>query len=273
MKIDQHTALYMVLGRPIVHSLSPIMQNAAFSAKGINAVYLAFETEDLRDAVRGLRALNIKGASVTIPFKSQIIPYLDEIDPLASRIGAINTIVNGKGRLTGYNTDATGALKALEERISLSGKSCLIIGAGGTARAIGTALKDKGVNIWIANRSSDRGKSLAASLGCPFIQLKDLGDIQTDLMIQTTPVGMYPDVELCLVPEHMLKKGVVVMDVIYNPIETKLLRLAKRNGCHTINGLHMFVFQGSEQFRIWTGLDPPIDLMTQTVQKALEKRL
>jgi shikimate dehydrogenase len=272
VKIDQHTALYMVLGRPIGHSLSPVMHNAAFSAKGINAVYLASETEDLEGAVRGLRALNIKGASVTIPFKSQIIPYLDEIDPLARRIGAINTIVNGKGRLAGYNTDASGALRALEGSISLSGKDCLIIGAGGTARAIGTALKDKGVNIWIANRSPERGNSLAASLECPFIQLNDLGDIQADLMIQTTPVGMYPEIDLCPVPEHILKKGSVVMDVIYNPIETKLLRLAKRNGCHTINGLHMFVFQGAEQFRMWTGLDPPIDVMTRSVRKALGER-
>lgn len=272
MKIDQHTILYGVLGRPVGHSLSPTMHNAAFSAKGINAVYLAFETEDLEGAVRGLKALNIKGASITIPFKSQIIPYLDEIDPLASRIGAINTIVNRDRRLMGFNTDASGALRALEERIALSGKSCLIIGAGGAARAIGTALKEKGVNISIANRSPDRGNSLAASLECPFVQLKDLGDTKTDLMIQTTPVGMYPDVDLCPIPEHMLKKGSVVMDVIYNPIETKLLKLAKRNGCHTINGIHMFVFQGSEQFRMWTGLDPPIDVMTRSVRKALEKR-
>lgn len=272
MIMDQHTALYGVLGYPISHSLSPIMHNAAFSASGLNAVYIAFETEDIEGCAKGMKALGIKGMSITIPHKSSVMPFLDEVDDLAKKIGAINTIINGGGKLIGYNTDALGALKALEDKIELYGKTCLIIGAGGAARAIGFSLKQSGVRLNITNRTVRRGEELASSLGCPFVHLREVEGIQVDLLIQTTPVGMYPHVDQCPVPEHILKEGMVVMDIIYNPLETRLLKMAKVCGCVTVSGLKMFINQGAEQFRLWTGINPPVNVMNHAVKEALLKR-
>jgi len=271
MIINQRTKLYGVVGYPIAHSLSPVMHNAAFSERDLNAVYLAFETRDIEDCLKGIKGLGIRGMSVTMPHKSVVIPFLDEVDGLAKRLGAVNTIVNNKGRLIGYNTDAVGALKALEEKTELSGKTCLIIGAGGAARAIGLILKENGIELKVANRSAEPGRALARSLACPFIPLDHLEKTSTDILIHTTPVGMTPKKDHCLVPEHTLKKGMVVMDIVYNPIETRLLTMAMSRGCLTINGLGMFIHQGAEQFRLWTGLEAPVDAMTRAVEQALMK--
>ena len=270
MIIDQKTQLYGVVGSPIVHSLSPTMHNIAFSERGLNAVYLAFETKDIDGCIRGIRALGIRGLSVTTPHKSAVIPLLDEVDGLAKRIGAVNTVANDEGRLVGYNTDAMGALKALEEKMELPGKTCLIIGAGGAARAIGFILRHHGVRLTICNRSIGRGENLASSLGCPFIPLREAKGIQADLLIQTTPVGMYPHEDQCIISPGMLKEGMLVMDIIYNPLETRLLRMAKARGCLAIDGLGMFIHQGAEQFRLWTGLEAPLSAMTRAVEKALK---
>jgi shikimate dehydrogenase len=272
MMIDQHTALYGVIGNPVRHSLSPALHNAAFSATGLNAVYLAFETGNIEGCVRGIKALDIKGASVTIPFKTAVIPYLDKINPLARRIGAVNTILNDNGWLKGYNTDAIGAVKALEEKIDLRGMTCLVIGSGGAARAIGFILKERDVPMSIANRSSGRGKELARSLGCPYIPLHKIGETRADVLIQTTPVGMYPCVDQCPVPEQILVEGLIVMDIVYNPFETRLIRLAKARGCITINGISMFIHQAAEQLRLWTGIDPPVGVMSHAVKEALLKQ-
>jgi len=271
MIIDQHTGLYCVIGKPIGHSLSPVMHNAAFSATGTNAVYLAFATDDVRGALNGMKTFGIKGASVTLPLKTEVLPYLDALDPMAEKIGAVNTIVNNHGRMTGYNTDGIGALKALEEKIPVSGKRCIILGAGGAARAIAFVLRENAVNVTVVNRSSERGKALAHSLGCPFVPLNKIGEITPDILIQTTPVGMYPDVDQCPVPEHILEKRMVVMDIIYNPFETRLMKLAKARGCVTISGAGMFVHQGAEQFRLWTGIDPPVDVMRHVVNHTPRK--
>jgi shikimate dehydrogenase len=198
-----------------------------------------------------------------------VIPLLDEVDDLAGRIGAANTIINRDGRLIGYNTDGIGALKALKEGTELSGKSCIIIGAGGAARAIAYVLMEKGIELTVANRSVERGKTLCRALGCRFIDLEGLLREKTDILINTTPVGMAPGYGLCLVPEQALRDGMVVMDIVYNPLETRLIAMARSRGCITINGLAMFVYQGAEQFRLWTGLEPPIKEMTEAVKKAL----
>lgn len=269
MKINQHTQLYGVIGNPVRHSLSPAMHNAAFEAKGINAVYLAFEVSDLEGCLSGVRSMEIKGLSVTIPFKEDVIPFLDEVDPLAKGIGAVNTIVNDNGSLKGYNTDAMGALLALKERISLPGKRVCIIGAGGAARAIGYILKDREMEVTIANRSQARGVSLAQTLGCRFVDLKDLAKAGYDVLINTTPVGMSPDIEGCPVTEDALREGMVVMDIIYNPFKTKLLAMAEARGCLIINGLPMFIHQGAEQFRLWTGVNAPADVMNDAVKDVL----
>ena len=270
MTIDRNTDLYGVIGHPLGHSLSPTMHNAAFSAKGLNAVYLAFETKEIEDALKGMRALGFKGMSITIPHKSSVISLLDHVDRLAERIGAVNTIVNDKGRLVGHNTDGLGALKALEEKTEVSGKTCLMVGAGGAARAIGYVLKEQGVDLTLTNRSHGRGQDLADSLECPFIPLDKAEDVQADLLIQTTSVGMHPHDEECLLSPNALKPGTVVMDIVYNPLETKLLTTAKTRGCVTINGLGMFIHQGVEQFRLWTGLDAPVKAMADAVEEALK---
>ena len=271
MIIDQHTCLYGVVGYPLRHSLSPMMHNAAFLARGLNAVYVAFETRDIDGCLKGMKALGIRGMSVTLPHKSSVIPLLDKVDDLAKKIGAVNTIVNEDGRLVGYNTDTIGVFKALEEKIELSGKTCLIIGAGGAARAIGFILKKNGVAIKVANRSTERGRALAFSLACPFIPLDEMEKAAADLLIHTTPIGMTPYNYKCIVPECMLKKGMAVMDIIYNPIETRLLAIARKRGCLTINGLGMFIHQGAEQFRLWTGINPPIRAMHRAVKEVLRK--
>ncbi len=272
MTINQDTDLYGVIGYPLGHSLSPIMHNAAFSAKGLNAVYLAFETKHIEDALKGMRALGIKGMSVTLPHKSSVISLLDRVDRLAERIGAVNTVVSDKGRLVGHNTDGLGALKALKQKTEVSGKTCLIIGAGGAARAIGYVLKEQGADLTFTNRSHGRGQDLADSLECPFIPLDKAEDVQADLLIQTTSVGMHPHDGECLLSPNAMKPGTVVMDIVYNPIETKLLSIAKTRGCVTINGLSMFIHQGVEQFRLWTGLDAPVKAMASAVEQAFKAR-
>ncbi|MBN1832372.1 MAG: shikimate dehydrogenase [Deltaproteobacteria bacterium] len=269
--MDQHTDIYGVIGHPLTHSLSPIMQNAAFVEKGLNAIYLAFDTENVEDALKGMRALGLKGMSVTIPHKSSVIPLLDQVDDPAKQIGAVNTIVNDRGRLIGYNTDAFGALEALKEKTQVFGKTCLILGAGGAARAIGYILKKQGADLTLANRSRVRGEELANFLECPFIPLEKVADVQVDLLIQTTSVGMYPNNNESIVPSDALNPVTVVMDIVYNPIETKLLTTAKDLGCVTVNGLGMFIRQGAEQFKLWTGLEAPFETMRSVVEEALRK--
>ena len=272
MKIDQHTQLYGVIGNPVRHSLSPTMHNAAFEAVGINAVYLAFETGDLEGVAKAMKALPIKGISVTIPHKITIIDYLDDLHPLARQIGSVNTVLNQDGCLVGYNTDATGALRALEENVRLEGTHCLIVGAGGAARSIAFALKEIGAIVTITNRTSSKGASLAETIGCRFVPWEHMDHIDAKLIVQTTPVGMSPNVDACPIPVSILKPGTVVMDIIYNPMRTKLLRLAESRGCQVIDGVSMFVHQGAEQFRLWTKLDPPLDLMEKVVKEALKKQ-
>ncbi len=269
MRLDAHTVLYGVLGSPVRHSISPAIHNAAFEAKGLNGVYLAFETTDLPGSLAGTKALSFGGLSITLPFKSAVIPLLDQLDPLAEKIGAVNTIRNEGGKLIGFNTDGPGALKALDAVTDVSGKRCLLVGAGGAARAIGYVLRRRGVEIVVANRSADRGKSLAAFLRGRYIPLADADRIEADLLIQTTSAGMFPVTDQVPVSLEALREGMVVMDVVYNPLKTKLLRLAEERGCMPVNGLDMFIYQGAEQFRLWTGLEPPVEIMREAAMKSL----
>jgi shikimate dehydrogenase len=267
--IDRQTQIYGVIGYPLGHTLSPVMHNAAFKAVGLNACYLAFETRDLPGALAGMKARGVRGLSVTIPYKTAVVPLLDEVDDLAGKIGAVNTIINQQGRLIGFNTDALGALKALREKTQLAGKTGLMVGAGGAARAIGFLLKEQGVCLTLTNRSREKGEALADFLNCLFLPLEEINRVEADLLVQTTPVGMVPHEDQCLLGPQNLKKGMIVMDVIYNPLETRLLRMARDLGCTAINGLPMFIHQGAEQFRRWTGLHPPLAEMTQAVGTAL----
>ncbi len=269
--------VYGVIGNPIEHSLSPVMHNAAFEALGLDAIYLAFRVaeHDLGDAIRGAKSLGIAGLNVTIPLKEKALAFV-EADDIASRIGAINTIDFTSGTPTGYNTDGIGALTVLKERVGeIRGKEVLILGAGGAARAIAFYLDTEGARLTIANRTEDRAAMLASSLhNADFISLSEeelkrhIKD--ADILINTTSVGMYPRADATLVNAGMMHSRLVVFDIVYNPAETKLLREAKKAGVQTIiEGVKMLVYQGAASFRIWTGMEPPVEVMESAVRKAL----
>jgi len=268
-RIDAQTALYAVLGNPVGHSLSPVMHNAAFAHAGHNGVYVALEVVDLPAAVSGLRAMDVAGASVTIPFKTAVIDYLDAVDPAAAAIGAVNTIVNDNGRLIGVNTDGRGALRALTEIAPVAGQTVAVIGAGGAARAIAHALKPAGARVIIVNRGAARGEKLAVELDADFVPLADFSGKGCDAVVNTTPVGMRPHPDAMPLDEKILRPGMVVMDAVYNPLTTRLLAAADRAGCRCVSGVEMFVYQGAMQFELWTDRSAPVALMRSVVLAAL----
>lgn len=270
--MKKETALFGVIGHPIGHSLSPLMHNAALDHAGVDAVYLAFDVTDLAGALAGVRALSIRGLSVTIPHKEAVMAHLDVLDPLAERIGAVNTIDNRDGRLTGYNTDAAGALAALSGVVDIAGVDVAVLGAGGAARAIGFAVREAGGRVTILNRSREKGERLAEDIGAAFRPLAEFRGRRRGVVINTTSVGMHPHADEIPVPEKELAEGMVVMDIVYNPLRTRLLASAESRGCRTIDGLAMFVRQGAAQFELWTGEKAPVDLMARTVRVALEER-
>lgn len=270
MEIDVNTFLYGIIGAPLGHTLSPAVHNPAFRAYGMNAVYLAFETMDPLACLKAAKALPIKGLSVTIPYKSLIVEHLDFVEPTAAEIGAVNTVVNREGKLHGFNTDAPAAIEALENRINLEESNCLIVGAGGAARAVGFALKGVCRSLTIANRTRRRAESLAMSLGCHWVPLSEATNVKADLIINTTPVGMHPQTGSIPVPKRTLEYASAVMDIIYRPKQTALLDLAAQMGCVTIDGEEMFLRQAAAQFRLWTGLEAPFDLMRGAFELAMK---
>ena len=264
-KINTQTQLYAVFGNPVRHSLSPIMLNRAFAEVGFNGVYLASRVTDIRAAMAAVRTFGIQGASITIPHKIAVMDTLDEVDPQALKIGAVNTVVNQGGRLCGYNSDGTGAVRALMEKTIVQGTDIAVIGAGGAARAIGFCLQENGGRVTILNRSHQRGEYLARDLEADFIPLGDLKEIPERILINTTPVGMSPDTEDMPLPPQLLHKDMLVMDIVYNPLETAFLKYAKTIGCQTIDGVAMFVYQGAIQFSLWTGMQAPVTAMRRAV--------
>jgi shikimate dehydrogenase len=267
--IDSNTSLLGLIGNPVEHSLSPVVHNQAFAAAGYNAIYLAFKISDLDSAIKGIKALNFKGVSVTIPHKVDVMQYLDAVDDVAAKIGAVNTIVNRQGKLIGYNTDCEGALAALRSQTAVEDKSVAVIGAGGAARAIGFGLRSTNGQLTIFNRSRANGECLAADLQAEFLPLSDWRPDHYEILINTTPVGMYPDTDATPVPKENLTKEMVVMDIVYNPLKTRFLREAEAQGCRTISGISMFVFQAALQFALWTGAKAPVDIMQRAVLEAL----
>jgi shikimate dehydrogenase len=271
--IDANTSLYGLIGNPVAHSLSPLMHNQAFAATGCNAVYLAFCVSDPGAALKSIKALNLRGLSVTLPHKLAVMEYLDDIDPTAAKIGAVNTIVNRNGRLMGYNTDCQGAIDALQTRTTIDGKSVAIIGAGGAARAIGFGLMAVAKRLTILNRTRKTGEQLAADLQADYSALDDCQVNRYDILINTTPVGMHPDTDATPMAKQALSKDMVVMDIVYNPLNTRFLKEATDSGCRTIGGLDMFVFQGAHQFELWTGKQAPVGVMREAVLQALQTNL
>jgi shikimate dehydrogenase len=279
MDINPHTQLCGLIGNPVEHSLSPAIHNAAFQKLGLNFVYLAFRVEAIGDAIKGLRALgNFRGASVTIPHKVAAVPFLDSVEPTASHIGAINTIVAAGGVLTGYNTDATGALRALRESgVALNGRQVVMLGSGGAARAIAFALgAETGIDhltilgideqeraVLVRDLRSKTGMAVQESLLDEGMLRKVLPD--THVLIHCTPIGMSPKVHQTSVPATLLHPGLTVMDIVYNPRDTQLLKDAKAAGCRVIPGLEMFLYQAAAQFELWTNQAAPVDVMRKVL--------
>ncbi|WP_458354851.1 shikimate dehydrogenase [Peribacillus frigoritolerans] len=272
--------IYGVMGDPIAHSMSPDIHNDAFEKENIEAVYHHFHVtkEGLNDAVKGMKALGIEGFNITIPHKTSIIPFLDEVDELALAIGAVNTVVNKNGRFIGYNTDGKGFFKSLCDEISgdIKAKKTLVIGAGGAARAIYFTLVKEGVKqVDIANRTKERAAQLVSD--CPYDKVSKALSIieaeeslsQYDLIIQTTSSGMSPELDHSPIKVDQLKAGAIVSDIIYNPLQTKLLREAGEKGAETQNGLGMFINQAALAFEIWTGIMPDTARMTDIVLNKL----
>ncbi|MFZ0483621.1 MAG: shikimate dehydrogenase [Desulfobacterales bacterium] len=272
MNINSDTNLFAVLGDPVSHSLGPVMHNTAFSELGYNGTYLAFRVKDIGKAVVGIKALGIKGASITIPHKVSVMDFLDELDDTAQKIGAVNTILNKKDVLIGYNSDGIGAVKALFERTTIEDKNVVILGAGGAARAIGFAIISEGGRVTVINRTLTKGEKLAKDLGADFQPISKLNQTACHILINTTPVGMFPDIDAMPIRKQDLDKAMVVMDVVYNPLKTRLLRAAENIGCQTIDGVSMFVYQGAFQLELWTGMKAPVDVMKKAVLNALGKK-
>ncbi len=282
--ISGKTRLCGIIGDPIEHTMSPVMHNAAFKNKGVDCAYLAFRVkkEELGKAIEGMRALNMRGLNITIPHKVAVIQFLDELDHLADKIGAVNTIVNNGGVLRGYNTDATGFLQALRERgVEPRGKRVVILGAGGASRAISFILAERGSSLAILNRTWDRAKICADRISKIFqseatalkLDRENLAAAlsEADILVNTTSIGMSPDINETPVTSNLLKPGLVVFDIVYNPIKTRLQREAEVAGATVISGLDMLVWQGASAFEKWTGLKAPVELMKQEVIKLLEK--
>lgn len=275
-----------IIGDPIGHSMSPVIHNAAFEKMGIDYLYVPFRVkkEALGEAIQGMRALNIRGLSVTIPHKVTVIPFLDELDPLAERIGAVNTIVNDDGVLRGYNTDATGFLQTLLERgVEPEKKNVVILGAGGASRAISFILAERGAHLVILNRllELDWAEELASRISQIFtkevealeLNEENLAKVleKADIVVNATSVGMSPNIDETPIPAKLLKPGLIVFDIVYNPIKTRLLREAEAAGAKTISGFNMFVWQGVLAFELWTGMKAPVKLMREEAIKGLQE--
>jgi shikimate dehydrogenase len=282
MRISGKTRVCGVIGDPIEHTLSPAMHNAAFEQLKLDYVFLAFKVKaaEVENAIRGMRGLGIHGLNVTMPHKNAVIDYLDEVDETAKFLGSVNTILNDNGRLRGFSTDGAGALNALQENgVNPRGKKLLLLGAGGAAKAIAFALAKEVEELVLLNRTPEKTKALTEALSSEFDK-KVTGETLTpraiqknmqdaDILINATSVGMHPHVGQSLVAPQWLKPDLTVMDIVYNPTETKLAKDAKAAGARVISGVEMLIYQGAASFEIWTGCAAPVKVMRKTVLSEL----
>ena len=277
--IDTSTRLCAVIGNPVEHSLSPLIHNAAFDAAGLNYVYLAFRVDDVQGCLTGMRALpGFRGLSVTIPHKLAVLERLDEIDPMARHVGAVNTVCNESGRLIGSTTDGPGALRAFDEAgISLEGKRVLFVGAGGAVRSVAfaMAMQARCSGITILGRTRSRVEAITGDLLARTQGIVRSGNLSDDLaeamaaheiIVNGTPLGMYPhggnDTPI---PKELLSQDHVVFDMVYRPMKTRLIREAEAAGCRTLLGIEMLIHQAALQFETWTGIRAPVDVMRSAV--------
>ena len=280
--ITAKTKLCGLIGDPVEHSLSPAMHNAAFRALGLDYAYLPLRVrrEDLPAAIAGVRAFNIRGLNITIPHKVEVIGLLDEIDRPARQIGAVNVLLNDSGRLTGYNTDAQGFLHMLTGHgIEPQAKNVVVLGAGGAARAICFALASRGATLTILNRTAARAQACAEDVSKTFSTQIRVLDLDREnlayalqgaaMLVNATSVGMLPDAGVSPVDPDLLGAHLTVVDIVYNPGQSKLLKEARKAGAKTINGLEMLTWQGALAFEKWTGRQPPLDIMRRAAATAL----
>lgn len=283
MMITGKTKVVGVIGHPIEHSMSPPMHNNAFKQLDMDWVYVAFHVlpENIGKLMESCKTLDIKGLNVTIPHKTAVIPFLDEIDPIAEKIGAVNTIQFKNGISKGYNTDGLGAIKSLQKHTSLEGKNVLILGAGGASKAISFTLINENINsLTIANRSQDNALKLIDNIKqhtgfkkIEYVDIKDADEIinDVDIIINTTPIGMYPNHNVdAPIKTDKINDNHVVMDIIYNPLETVLLKESRLNGAKTINGTSMLINQGLVSFEIFTGMEASYESFEEALIKQLK---
>jgi len=277
-ELNPETKVYGVIGDPIGHSWSPMIHNAAFKKAGLNAVYVPFRipAEDLKLTLREFEWLDVQGYSVTIPHKEAVAEMVSHVDSNVTDSGAANTLYkNAQDKWCAINTDYEAALSVIREKVAetgggtLEGKRVMLLGAGGVAKAIGLALTRAGAAITVTNRSKDRGKALAEQLKCQYLGWENRGTPFVDILVNCTPIGMFPDTESTPFNQNWLRDGMIVFDTIYNPETTLLLKESKTHFCHTISGLEMFVRQAAEQFECFTGGAAPVDVMRATLRKAI----
>jgi 3-dehydroquinate dehydratase/shikimate dehydrogenase len=270
-QVDAATKVYGVAGNPIRSSLSPLMMNTAFRRETVNAVYLALQTSKADDLYKLAKEIPIQGLSITMPLKQDIMPLLERTDPLSAKIGAVNTVLRAQdGKFYGFNTDVAGIVGPLERRMSLKGAKVLVLGAGGAARAAVFGCRDKGAEVWILNRTAETAQKLARQAGAKTIKRDAVAKTGFDIIINATPVGMAGQkANPMLGPEDLHAR--IVFDLVYNPIETPLLRMARQKGLTAISGVEMFVQQGARQFEIWTGKPAPEEEMLRVVLHSLRQ--
>jgi shikimate dehydrogenase len=263
------TALCGIVLHPAGHTRSPAMHNAAFRALDVDAIYLAFDVrpEGLAAALQGVRALAVRQLAVSLPHKVAVMEHLDEVDPTALRIGAVNTVTRRDGRLLGANTDWLGAVRALERETELDGRHAVVLGAGGSARAVVFGLRERGARVTVLNRTPERAEALAAALGAEAAgPLKELGSTRYDVLVNTTSVGLRSDTSP--VPADAIDPDAVVMDAVYDPVRTRLLLDAASRGARVISGKWMLVHQAAEQLELWTGRSAPLQVMAEAFDAA-----
>lgn len=277
MNITAATKICLIIGDPVAHSLSPQMHNAGYAALGIDDKFVfaasRVKIENLKEFIAGVRAMGIRGVSCTIPHKIDIMPYLDEIDPIAKTIGAVNTIVNDNGLLKGYNTDWQGIIEPLKKIIDLQNKKVALLGAGGAARAAVYALTKAGAQVVIYNRTAAKAQALAQKFGCEAHDMENIDEVKNvDIIINTTPIGLYPEVNATPLRKDLITSQTVVFDTIYTPFETKLLQDAKQQGAKIIHGLEMLLQQATAQFALYTNqVAPEAAMRNALLQNLLPK--
>jgi 3-dehydroquinate dehydratase / shikimate dehydrogenase len=270
--VDAATKVYGVAGNPIRSSLSPIMMNTAFRRETVNAVYLALQTTKLSDLLKLVQEIPIQGVSITMPLKQEILPHLAQTDPLSAKIGAVNTIRLIDGKLYGFNTDVAGIINPLEKRMQIRGAKILVLGAGGAARAAVFGLRDKGAEVFILNRTPETAQKLARQSGSKTIKKEAVSKTTFDVIINATPVGMAGNKTASLLDGKDLNCK-LVFDLVYNPLETPLIHLARKQGIPFITGIEMFIQQGARQFEIFTGKPAPEEEMFRVVLHALRQQI